>query len=232
MINEVLRKEKKYLIPLEAYYYLSLKLERIMQTDSHGKGDGYRVRSLYFDSLEDVDWQEKEDGLEVRRKIRLRNYGGNSPYAKLEMKQKQGDSQRKRSLLLPKDEAQALILGDTSVLLCHSEQLALESYYRMNQYCYRPKTIIEYRRKAFFAPENDIRVTFDWQVKGTEASHDIFDDDLLQYTLLDPHLVILEVKFNGFLLSYIKDLLAEVDRSELSASKYCMGRMISKHYQF
>ncbi|HEM3615280.1 TPA: VTC domain-containing protein [Streptococcus suis] len=70
-MNEVLRKEKKYLLPLEMYYYLSGKLEKILKVDSYGKEDGYCVRSLYFDSLEDVDWQEQEDGLENRRKIRL-----------------------------------------------------------------------------------------------------------------------------------------------------------------
>lgn len=53
------------------------------------------IRSLYFDSLEDIDWQEKEDGIELRRKIRLRNYGSQSSFAKLEMKQKQGSNQKK-----------------------------------------------------------------------------------------------------------------------------------------
>lgn len=232
MINEVLRKEKKYLLPLEMYYYLSGKLEKILKVDGYGKADGYCVRSLYFDSLEDVDWQEKEDGLENRRKIRLRNYGNGSQNAKLELKQKQGDNQRKRSLLMTKSDAMSLIEGNTSVLLTYPDKLATELYCRMNQYCYKPKTIIEYRRKAFISPENDIRITFDFQVRGTEASYDIFNNHLLQYSLLDPHLVILEVKYNGFLLSHIKDLLAEVDGSELSASKYCMGRMISKHYRF
>lgn len=53
-----------------------------MTLDSHSSDDGYTIRSLYFDSLEDVDWQEKEDGVEIRRKIRLRNYGSQSNFAK------------------------------------------------------------------------------------------------------------------------------------------------------
>lgn len=232
MMKEVFRREKKYLIPLETYYQLSAKLEKVMLVDGHSGGDGYCVRSLYFDSLEDVDWQEKEDGIECRRKIRLRNYGADSVTAKLELKEKQGENQRKRSLLISKEDAQTLVSGDTSVLLSYPEELAATFYYRMNQHCYRPKTIIDYRRKAFVAPENDIRITFDHHIRGTEASYDIFTDRVLQYPLLDPHLVILEVKYNGFLLSYIKNLLEGIDRSELSASKYAMGRMISKHYRF
>lgn len=94
-----------------------------MSLDSHSSGDGYTIRSLYFDSLEDVDWQEKEDGLELRRKIRLRNYGSQSTFAKLEMKQKQGANQKKRSLLLSKEDAQELISGDYSVLLNYPDAM-------------------------------------------------------------------------------------------------------------
>ena len=41
-----------------------------------------------------------------------------------------------------------------------------------------------------------------------------------------------KVKFNGFLLSYIKDLLRRCEKSELSVSKYALSRMVSKHYLF
>lgn len=116
-MNEVLRQEKKYLISLEDYYLLSKKFSQVMTLDSHSSDDGYTIRSLYFDSLEDVDWQEKEDGVEIRRKIRLRNYGSQSNFAKLEMKQKQGANQKKRSLKLSKTDAQALINGNNSVFI-------------------------------------------------------------------------------------------------------------------
>ena len=44
--------------------------------------------------------------------------------------------------------------------------------------------------------------------------------------------MVLEIKYNGFLLSYIKDALRALDGSELSVSKYCLGRGVSKHYTF
>ena len=44
---------------------------------------------------------------------------------------------------------------------------------------------------------------------------------------MDPFNLVLEVKYNGFLLSYIKDLLDQVERSELSVSKYCLARSVS-----
>ena len=48
--------------------------------------------------------------------------------------------------------------------------------------------------------------------------------------VLDKFAVVLEVKFNGFLLDYIKDMLACVDRNELSVSKYMLARQASYKY--
>ena len=48
---------------------------------------------------------------------------------------------------------------------------------------------------------------------------------------MDPFQMVLEVKYNGFLLSYLKDLLNLVGRSELSVSKYCLARSVSLSLQ-
>ncbi|WP_303973674.1 polyphosphate polymerase domain-containing protein [Streptococcus merionis] len=231
MLQEVLRQEKKYIITIEDYYRLSRQFEQFLHQDSHSQEDGYWIRSLYFDSLEDVDWHEKEDGVALRRKLRLRTYKGSSS-AKLEMKQKQGANQKKRSLTLSQSEAEALIAGQFSVLLQHPTPFAAECYARLSTHCYRPKTIIDYRRKAFMTKENNIRITFDHSISVTESCFDLFSPTLLQYPVLDAGLVIMEVKYNGFLLSYLKELINQADASELSASKYCLGRAISKHYRF
>ena len=205
-MNEVLRQEKKYLISLDQFYQYSHKLSQILKLDSNSKGDGYMIRSLYFDTLEDRDYQEKEDGLELRRKIRLRNYGPDMDFAMLEMKQKQGAMQKKRSLKINREDAKRMTLGDYSVLLKYDNDFATECFSIMNMYCYRPKTVITYQRKAFVANENKIRITFDHTIKGTESNFDIFSKDILESSILDPYLVVLEVKFNGFLLSYIRDI--------------------------
>ena len=102
----------------------------------------------------------------------------------------------------------------------------------MNMCCYRPKTIVEYRRKAFIAKENRIRITFDHQIRATETCWDLFSPALNLYPVLDAFNGVLEVKFNGFLLSYIKDLINGANRSELSVSKYCMARSATLKFGF
>lgn len=231
-MNEVLRQEKKFLITLQQYYEFSHIFSKILSLDSHSHGDGYEIHSLYFDSLDDRDFHEKEDGIELRRKIRMRTYGADTPFAMLEMKQKQGQLQKKRSLKMKREDAEALILGNYSVLLKYSEPFAAECYAIMNMYCYRPVCIVSYHRKAFVAKENKIRITFDHHIVANESDFQIFSSKLNQYPVLDPYLVVLEVKYNGFLLSYIKDVINTIDKSELSVSKYCLGRSIRKHYLF
>ena len=231
-MNEVLRQEKKFLITLPMVYELGSRLSQVMMEDANNKGDGYPIRSLYFDSLDDRDFYEKEEGVEVRRKIRLRNYGPDTPFAMLEMKQKQGANQKKRSLRLSRAEALALTRGDYGVLLNHSEPFAAECYGVMNTHCYQPRAVVEYRRRAFIARENKIRVTLDHHIVATESRYDIFAPDLLQNAVLDPWLAVLEVKYNGFLLSYLKDLIRACDEFETSVSKYALSRTTSLHYVF
>lgn len=231
-MNEVLRQEKKILISMDKYYELSRRVEKVLEADSNNRGEGYIIRSLYFDTIDNRDFVEKEAGVELRRKIRLRNYGPKSQFAKLEMKQKQGAMQKKRSLKMSREDAETLIKGNYGVLLNYDEPFAAECYWMMNQFCYIPKTVVEYRRKAFIAEENSTRVTFDHHIMGTESNTDIFSEKLPLNPLLNTFLVVMEVKFNGFLLGYVKDILKNAGTGELAVSKYCLGRAVSMHYSF
>ena len=223
-MNQVLREEKKFLISLQEATHISHRLAQVMQEDPHNGMHGYLIRSLYFDSIDDRDYHEKIAGVELRRKLRLRCYDPKADFAMLEMKQKQGANQRKRSLRLPRAEAQRLICGDYSSLLSHPEPFASECYAVMHHYCYRPKTIVEYNRKAFIAKENKIRITFDSRIISTESCFDLFSPRLNMNPVLDPYDVVLEVKYNGFLLGYLRELINSTDRGELSVSKYVLAR--------
>ena len=95
-MNRVFREEKKYLIGMAEALQRSHLLGQVMREDPHNGVHGYRIRSLYFDTVYDEDYHEKLAGIETRRKIRLRCYDPAAGYAMLEMKQKQGASQLKR----------------------------------------------------------------------------------------------------------------------------------------
>ena len=133
-MNRVLREEKKFLISIDEFISLSHKLENIMLSDPHNGTHGYTIRSLYFDTVYDRDCFEKQAGVELRRKIRLRCYDPKADYAMLEIKQKQGANQLKRSLKLKREDAVRLTLGDYSPLLSYSEPFAAECCFILNAF--------------------------------------------------------------------------------------------------
>ncbi|BES65004.1 polyphosphate polymerase domain-containing protein [Gottschalkiaceae bacterium SANA] len=227
ILLDVLRQEKKYRISLLAYQQLDFRLQAIMQADQNNNGQGYLVRSLYFDTVRDQDYAEKLDGLHERKKIRLRIYDPETKTVKLEMKEKIGENQRKRSLLVTKQEAQAFIQGDFKALLQYKNPFALELYGILSFGCYRPKCIIEYRRKAYISATNQTRLTFDYELQATEANLDLFSEQLQTRPIAPMDSVVFEVKYDHFLLTYIRDLIRSCNKTESAMSKYCMGRMIN-----
>lgn len=237
-MNSVFREEHKYLISKETYYSLRHKISQVMHRDQnseqnlyrYSKGDGYTIRSLYFDSIDDRDYHEKIDGIELRRKLRLRTYMHDPSFCLLEMKKKEGNNQKKTSYKMTREQGERLISGDYGMLLELDHPFLLECYYMIMQYVYRPKSVVTYERDAFVAKENKIRITFDQEIRGSESDFNIFSDKLVENSFLDESKVVLEVKYNGFLLQYIKELLEEMAHNQLSVSKYCLSRKISKHH--
>lgn len=230
-MNNNLRQEKKFLITVDRYVKYAHYFEQLLAQDIHNNGLGYLVRSLYFDTLQDRDYYEKLNGIEIRRKIRLRIYDTEGDVALLEVKQKQGAQQLKRSLKIAKEDAIRLTKGEYTCLLKYKEPFATECFATMNTLVYRPKSIVQYYRKAFVARENNTRLTFDHSILATENCFDLFSEKLSLYPILDSYHVILEVKYKDFLLSYIKEIINQCDQSEISISKYCLSRSIGLHYR-
>lgn len=222
----VLRREEKYLANYREALHFSNMFEHVLQKDSFSKDGSYIVRSLYFDTVDDEDFFDKINEQELRRKIRLRIYNPKDKTAKLELKQKQDIFQKKRSLTISREDAMELINGNISVLLNYNNSFADELYSIMSMECYKPKTIVEYQRNAFMAKENNIRITFDSNIKATESSFDLFDENLLLYNILDINQTIIEVKYDKFMLGYISEIISCINRRSISSSKYCLARSI------
>lgn len=226
-MKQVLRTERKFLLnPAEAAYIRG-RLEASLHRDSYADAEGYLVRSLYFDSVDDQDFYDKLGGEECRRKIRLRVYDPKADFAYLEMKQKQGVMQQKRSFQITKEEAMQMIQGDYSGLHHYKDVFVEECYTLMESRLYRPKTIVQYKRLPFVVEANNIRITIDSRVEATESSFDLFSEHLNLNPIVDYGNVVLEVKYSGFLLSYVHEILNVVNKSETSVSKYVLGRQQS-----
>mgnify|MGYP004492956957 FL=1 len=223
-VLDVLRTERKYPMTYASARRIAFLLSNVMRTDSHGDFvDGYQVRSVYFDSFLDQDFYEKEDGLEYRKKIRLRSYGPDS-VVKLEWKEKQNNQQRKRSLLIGRTEAQEMLKGNYCCLKRMPEPLAMEFYEVMMTQTYRPRCLVMYDRLAFLEDLNDTRITFDSHISVHEGCFDLFSQNPPSYPVIPGDCVTMEVKYNGFLPGYIKDIISFDAVPQVSFGKYCVSR--------
>lgn len=226
----VSRKELKYLINASQYGFISNVFDGVLIPDKNNGAFGYKIRSLYFDTPFNKDFYERVDGIENRKKIRLRTYDVDSPKVKLEVKRKFGTSQRKDSLVIDREDAQKLIECDYEVLLKYDNKVANTIYNIMKIDYYRPVVLIEYRRKAFIHTTNSIRITLDSEICSNEIQLDFFNKDAVLYPLFDYDTKVLEVKYDKFLYRWISDILASCDVKQQSVSKYSLSRSFFENY--
>lgn len=225
----VYRREIKYVIPLSKAYIIKKSLDITLNKDSHYNGEPYKIRSLYFDSIHNRDFNEKMAGVENRRKYRLRIYGNSESICKLEKKEKFGVLQQKQSLFLNKEEAIQCAKGDFSVLRNNFDNsaFAVATYNDLISNYYKPVCIIDYDRCAYVHPLHDTRVTLDLSVKTNETNLDLFSktNDLF----VQDDIAILEYKYSGEPVDYISRLLSGFGLESSSYSKYCNGRIQHSH---
>lgn len=232
-IIQTRRKELKYLVNYGQYRLLSSLLSAVMEPDPYGDQEGiYFVRSLYFDSFNGMDDQEKEEGISHRRKIRLRYYSEDPDRLKFETKEKTNLHTTKQSISLTRDEAQSLYQGDMRGI--YEKDLRL--YEHMKSYSYIPSTLVDYEREAYINDAFQVRINFDMNIRGarlmsgmpgTPTDRELFALEPVMVPLLDPRFFILEVKFNGHMPDMIQKLLSQVELSQISYSKYYYSRRTS-----
>ena len=222
-VLETFRHEFKYVISYEEMLKLREKFDKLLNIDR--SFDGYMIRSLYFDSIDDEDYYAKLNGDMNRKKIRLRTYEPNPKLVKLEIKAKYDIHQLKKSLLISKEMANELINENYEVLTTIDSPVAQEIYTILKKGVYKPKVIIEYKRIAYITATTT-RITFDFEIRSSDDVSRFFCDDINYYDLITKKDVVLEVKFDRFLEPYISNMLSRYASRNQSVSKYIMGRNV------
>lgn len=221
---QVKRTERKFLIDRHEQMQMIRRLDQVMRRDSHATSpEGYEVRTVYFDSLSNRCCIEKEDGLRIHEKIRIRIYGHDDRVIKLESKRKDGDYQLKRSLMIDRALLEELLSGNYAPLLQLEDPMGVYFYEKLAEGM-MPKAIIQYQRLSFCLKANDTRITFDSSIGSTESCKDLFRPYLLTYPVLPMDQVVMEVKYNHFLMGYIQNVISSIEQSPTSFSKYYNGR--------
>ncbi len=222
-----LRHELKFFINEMQYFVLSGVLDSVLQRDPNGdEYNEYHIRSLYFDTIYNTALYDKLNGVQNRDKYRIRIYNFSDRVIKLECKTKVGSLISKRSLTIPKLLCEQLMSGDPTGLETTRSGLLNDVFREMTVNLLRPVVLVDYVREAYLHPAEEVRITFDKQLRSGLLSTDLFNPYVPTVSPFDENVIILEVKYNRVLPPYIRDLLCTYCESaqQSAISKYTWCR--------
>ena len=216
-----LRHEEKHQVNLREALVLSRRLEKLFPRDPHAGPEGsYQVVSLYYDDPYDTALRQKLDGVNRREKFRLRYYGEEPAFFKLEKKYKVKGLCGKRSCRLSREEGERLLGGDFAFLLEKEEPLAREFYAKLRRGL-APKTVVRYTREAFLYAPGNVRVTLDGDIRAGAPERFLIPQKLLPAL---GGLAVVEVKYDAFLPEIVKLAVQVPNRQGTACSKYALCR--------
>ncbi|NFN87332.1 polyphosphate polymerase domain-containing protein [Clostridium sporogenes] len=226
MTEKKFRHELKHYINISDYMAIKNRLNQIMRLDKNAnKNNEYKIRSLYFDNLNDKVLMEKINGINRREKFRIRFYNDEHSFIKLEKKSKINGLCRKDSVKITKEQCEKIIKDDIEFLKHSNKALFVELYAKMKGDLLKPKAIVDYTREAYVYPTGNVRITFDKNIRTGIYSTKIFDDNISTINAIDNTLVVLEVKYDEFLPEIIQHIIQTNNRRATAISKYAASRI-------
>ncbi len=218
------RHELKFLVSEAELTMIGYRLKLLMRQDSHQKEGAYRVRSLYFDDLQDSCVRENEDGIDNRRKYRIRIYDGQDSLIRLEKKIKYRGMTRKLGHGISREACLCYMQGRVPVLRAEGSEVEKELYAEMRMNGMHPVSIVEYERTAFVEPVGNVRITFDRNISGSEMVEKFLEGAFTAVPLLPQGRHVLEVKYDQFLPEYLAQALEIGTLQRTAFSKYYYAR--------
>ena len=218
------RHEVKHIITPGDAAAIRANLTAVATPDPHAAENGsYCIRSLYFDDPLDTALHEKLDGVNERRKFRIRYYNDDLSYIMLECKMKRDGVGCKPQARLTLEETGKIIRGDISWMPTSGRPLLVALYADMKTRLLRPKTVVQYRRVPFIYAPGNVRVTIDWDIR-TGTPGDFLKPDGLTLPIED-NVILLEVKWDEYLPGIIRKAAALKSREPTAFSKYAACRV-------
>lgn len=219
------RHEEKFLIDYRQYVLLRNRAEAAMRPDEHAPDGSYLITSLYYDDRRDSALDEKLDGVRVHTKYRVRTYGADGDFIRLERKVKRGIMTEKHSTSLRRE--QISLLSDPATALETFSGRGLVMAADMRSRGLLPSVTVRYRRDAFVYPGTDTRLTFDTHIEALPPTEDhLFDSSGAGIPALPPQTVVMEVKYGEYLPAFVRKLSAVCGGMQLSVSKYALCRTV------
>lgn len=218
------RHEWKHELTYAQMLAIKSRLSCVAKVDPHTIDGKYMIRSLYFDNIDDKALKEKIDGVNRREKFRIRYYNGDTSLIHLEKKSKLNGLGTKFSASMNKKEAEKIVEGDIEWMSDNDNTLIKELYCKMRYQGLKPSTIVDYTREPFVYPPGNVRVTFDYDIRSGLKCTDFLNTECVTVPAGDAP-IILEVKWDAYLPTIIKDMVQESNVRVGAFSKYAQCRI-------
>lgn len=162
-----LRFENKYLLSKNLYYRIKRSIKGFINYDPYSNfGKSYKVRSLYFDSKNLNAYVDKVNGVNDRDKFRIRAYGNDESKVKnlkVEMKSKKSQFVYKVTNNITYNDYKFF---EEKRIFKNTKGLAIELFlFNFYKYNLQPTSLVEYDREAYYSKIDNVRFTFDHNVK-------------------------------------------------------------------
>jgi hypothetical protein len=226
-----MRLEYKYLVHSTKLDALRKALEPYVTLDmQYNDVHEYTVRSIYFDTSKLKYYHEKIDGINIRKKLRIRGYNlqDSESVIFLEIKRKHENYINKNRSALKYYHLEDLIRTkdiDSYVLTENGFSNSLDDAEKFLHHIYKrtlkPVVLVVYEREAFYSKfDSRLRLTFDKDLRYSlfPSMDTLYSDDNLQPSM--PAKFIFEVKFGHGFPKWLSNILTEFKLSRMAISKY------------
>lgn len=228
--NHIYRFEVKYEIPTRIIGRLEADIKNFgMDLDKNCLiNGGYHVASLYFDSYDFSNYQDKAGGFLKRKKLRARiyeSYLDKSEVVWFEIKKKYDIKNTKIRLKLNREEWERFIKKGPSALLTMDRggdelKAKNEIFSDLIGFSLKPKVVVRYWRRALLNKFKDLRITFDSNLaacKKTDLGYNGFA------TQVNKNMAVMEVKYNHIMPFWLKEIIKNYNLKRDAYSKYALS---------
>lgn len=222
------RHEFKYRCTAAQLAVLKSRLDAVMVPDTHAGPQGYTIRSLYFDDLENRCYYENENGTDPREKFRIRIYNDSAEKISLECKRKERGKTHKTSCPLTQEQTRQLMAGKVLPDIGSQPPLLRKLTLQMMTRRLRPVVIVEYRRIPYVYKNGNVRITLDTNILSSSEVETFLDPRISGRPVLPVGQQLLEVKYDEYLPDFIYRSLMLPNLRQTAFSKYYICRKYTR----
>lgn len=232
----MLRYERKYLVPYRLLDRLRKRFLPFLVPDEYALNSSsdlpqYTVRSIYLDTRSMECHEEKTEGVELRKKFRIRSYNQYDPdaLAILEIKRKiENRIKKHRAFTSFKHVIPLMETADIHRYIEDKRDFiddASRFFFNVKKRNMNPTVLVVYEREAYHGLlDPGVRITFDKNIRSYNHPYynDLFKEKGLHH--LFPNHFILEIKyFTDSMPMWAKSIVQEFRLRNDALSKYAIG---------